>query len=139
LKDLILLIAQQLVTHPEAVEVSETERDTTSIVDLWVAKEDLGRVIGKQGRTAKSIRTIITAVASRTNRKVRLGMKKILSGCERCGKSGQDRDVDHVVDRFWIAVKVTLCDECNKNLCFADGPLGDGSASLLISFPDRSN
>jgi uncharacterized protein len=44
--------------------------DTTSVLELRVAKEDLGRVIGKQGRTVKSIRTILNAVASRTNRKV---------------------------------------------------------------------
>ena len=70
MKDLILLIAQELVSHPEAVEVSETEGDRASFIELRVAKEDLGRVIGKQGRTAKSFRTILSAVASRTNRRV---------------------------------------------------------------------
>ena len=70
MKDLVEFLAQQLVNDPDAVDVKETLGDTASILELRVAKEDLGRVIGKQGRTAKSIRTILNAVASRTNRKV---------------------------------------------------------------------
>jgi uncharacterized protein len=70
MKELVLYLAKQLVNDPEAVEVKETQADTTSVLELRVAKEDIGRVIGKQGRTAKSIRTILNAVASRTNRKV---------------------------------------------------------------------
>jgi len=70
MKDLVEFLAQQLVNNPTAVEVKETQGDTASVLELRVAKEDLGRVIGKQGRTAKSIRTILNAVASRTNRKV---------------------------------------------------------------------
>jgi hypothetical protein len=58
------------VNHPDDVEVKETQSDTASILELKVAREDLGRIIGKQGRTAKSIRTILNAAASRTNRKV---------------------------------------------------------------------
>jgi len=69
-EELVEFLAKQLVNHPEAVEVKETQSDTASILELKVAKEDLGRVIGKQGRTAKSIRTILNAAASRTNRKV---------------------------------------------------------------------
>ena len=60
LKDLITFLAEQLVT--------ETPGDRTSLVALRVAKQDVGRVIGKQGRTVKSIRTILTAVASREHR-----------------------------------------------------------------------
>ncbi len=70
LKDLLAFLAQNLVTHPEAVQVTETEGDDQSVLELRVDKEDLGRVIGKQGRTAKSLRTILNAAASRTNRKV---------------------------------------------------------------------
>lgn len=70
MKELVEYLAKSLVNHPDAVEVSETKGDTASIVELKVAKEDLGRIIGKQGRTAKSIRTILNAAASRTNRKV---------------------------------------------------------------------
>ena len=70
MKELVLFLVKHLVTRPEAVEVKETQGDTASVLELKVAKEDLGRVIGKQGRTAKSIRTILNAAASRTNRKV---------------------------------------------------------------------
>jgi hypothetical protein len=70
MKELVQFLAQQLVNNPAAVEVKETQGDTASVLELRVAKEDLGRVIGKQGRTAKSIRTILNAVASRTSRKV---------------------------------------------------------------------
>ena len=70
MKELVQYLARSLVNNPDAVEVKETEGETASVVELKVAKEDLGRVIGKQGRTAKSIRTILNAAASRTNRKV---------------------------------------------------------------------
>jgi uncharacterized protein len=70
MRDLVQYLAKSLVNKPDAVEVKETERDTAAVLELKVAKEDLGRIIGKQGRTAKSIRTILNAAASRTNRKV---------------------------------------------------------------------
>ncbi len=70
MKDLLQFLAQQLVNDPQAVDVKETQGDTASVLELRVAKEDLGRIIGKQGRTAKSIRTILNAVASRQSRKV---------------------------------------------------------------------
>ena len=70
MKELVVFLAKQLVNHPDAVEVKETQGDTASVLELKVAREDIGRVIGKQGRTAKSIRTILNAVASRTNRRV---------------------------------------------------------------------
>ena len=69
-KELVQFLARQLVNNPDAVEVKEAHGDTTSVLELRVAKEDLGRVIGQQGRTVNSIRTILTAVASRTNRRV---------------------------------------------------------------------
>jgi uncharacterized protein len=70
MKELVQFLARQLVNNPDAVEVKEVHGDTASVLELRVAKEDLGRVIGKQGRTVKSIRTILNAVASRTNRKI---------------------------------------------------------------------
>jgi uncharacterized protein len=70
MKELVQYLAKSLVNNPDAVEVKETEGETASVLELKVAKEDLGRIIGKQGRTAKSIRTILNAVASRTNRKI---------------------------------------------------------------------
>jgi len=70
MKDLIIYLAKSLVNHPDEVEVKEIQGETAAILELRVAKEDLGRIIGKQGRTAKSLRTILNAAASRTNRKV---------------------------------------------------------------------
>jgi uncharacterized protein len=70
MKELVQFLAQQLVNNPDAVEVKETQGDTASVLELRVAKEDLGRVIGKQGRTAKSLRIVLNAAAWRTNRKV---------------------------------------------------------------------
>jgi predicted RNA-binding protein YlqC (UPF0109 family) len=70
MKEFLQFVAQQLVNNPDAVDVRETQGDTASILELRVAKEDLGRVIGKQGRTAKSLRIVLSAVAARTNRKV---------------------------------------------------------------------
>ena len=70
MKDLVEYLARHLVSQPESVEVRETQGETASVLELKVAKEDLGRIIGKQGRTAKAIRTILNAAASRTSRKV---------------------------------------------------------------------
>ncbi len=70
MKDLVDYLAKSLVDNPDAVEVKETQGEAASVLELRVAKEDLGRIIGKQGRTAKSIRTILNAAASRVNRKV---------------------------------------------------------------------
>ena len=64
-KDLIEYIAKALVDHPEQVKVSEVEGESTSVIELSVAKEDMGRVIGKQGRTATAIRTILGAVSGK--------------------------------------------------------------------------
>jgi len=70
MKELVEHLAKSLVDNPDAVEVIETQGETASVLELKVAKQDLGRIIGKQGRTAKSIRTILNAAASRVNRKV---------------------------------------------------------------------
>ena len=70
MKELVQYLAKSLVNNPDAVEVNEIEGGDGAVLALKVAKEDLGRIIGKQGRTAKSIRTILNAAASRTNRKV---------------------------------------------------------------------
>src|SRR3970282_1784697 len=69
MRELVLYLARHLVNHPDAVEVRETQGETASVLELKVAKDDLGRVIGKQGRTAKSIRTILNAAASKAKRK----------------------------------------------------------------------
>ena len=64
-KDLIECIVKALVDHPEQVKVSEIEGERTSVIELSVAKEDMGKVIGKQGRNAAAIRTILRAVSAK--------------------------------------------------------------------------
>ncbi len=62
-------MAQALVDHPEQVEVSEVAGEQTSVIELRVAKEDLGKVIGKQGRTAKAMRTILSAASTKIRKR----------------------------------------------------------------------
>jgi predicted RNA-binding protein YlqC (UPF0109 family) len=69
LKELIEMIAKALVDYPEQVEVSELEGEQTSVIELRVAKEDLGKVIGKQGRTARSMRTILSAASTKIRKR----------------------------------------------------------------------
>ncbi len=69
MKELIKYIAQALVDHPEHVEVNEIEGEQTSVIELKVAKEDLGKVIGKQGRTARAMRTILSASSTKLRKR----------------------------------------------------------------------
>ena len=70
MKDLVEIIAKSLVDHPESVVVTETSDDDVIKVELTVAPEDMGKVIGKGGRIAKSIRTVVKAAASKGDKKV---------------------------------------------------------------------
>ncbi len=70
MKELVQFLARSIVNQPDAVEVMESQDDNASVFELKVARDDLGRVIGRQGRTAKSLRTILNAAAAKTNRKV---------------------------------------------------------------------
>jgi predicted RNA-binding protein YlqC (UPF0109 family) len=70
LKDLIEVIAKALVDKPEEVRVKEIEGDKSIIIELTVAPEDMGKVIGKQGRIAKAIRTVVKSAAAKTDKKV---------------------------------------------------------------------
>jgi len=69
MKDLIKYIAQALVDSPEQVEVTEVEGNQTSVLELKVAKDDLGKVIGKQGRTARAMRTILSAASAKIKKR----------------------------------------------------------------------
>ncbi len=69
LKDLIDFMARALVDNPEKVKVSEIEGEQTSVIELRVAKEDLGKVIGKQGRTARAMRTILSAASTKIRKR----------------------------------------------------------------------
>jgi hypothetical protein len=69
MKDLISYIAKALVDHPDQVSVEEVEGNQTSVLELKVAKEDLGKVIGKQGRTARAMRTILSAASAKIKKR----------------------------------------------------------------------
>jgi predicted RNA-binding protein YlqC (UPF0109 family) len=69
MKDLITYIAKALVDNPEAVEVSEVVGEQTSVIELKVDKSDLGKVIGKQGRTARAMRTILSAASTKIRKR----------------------------------------------------------------------
>ncbi|MBW1777109.1 MAG: KH domain-containing protein [Deltaproteobacteria bacterium] len=70
MKDLIKYIAQALVDYPDQVSVAEVEGNQTSVLELKVAKEDLGKVIGKQGRTARAMRTILSAASAKVKKRM---------------------------------------------------------------------
>jgi len=69
MKELISYIAKALVDKPEEVVVTEIEGEQTSVIELKVAKDDLGKVIGKQGRTARAMRTILSAASTKIRKR----------------------------------------------------------------------
>jgi predicted RNA-binding protein YlqC (UPF0109 family) len=69
MKDLVEYIAKALVDNPEAVQVNEVEGEQTSVIELKVSKEDLGKVIGRQGRTARAMRTILNAASTKLRKR----------------------------------------------------------------------
>jgi predicted RNA-binding protein YlqC (UPF0109 family) len=72
MKDLIVFIAQRLVDKPEEVDVTFREEDENITVELRVAQDDLGKVIGKQGRTVRAMRTVLSAAVAKDNKRSRL-------------------------------------------------------------------
>jgi len=74
MQELITFIARSLVDNPDDVQVTVTEEDDTILVDLAVAKSDLGKVIGKQGRTARAMRSLLSAAAGKEDKKSRLNI-----------------------------------------------------------------
>lgn len=70
MKEIVEIIARSLVDHPESVVVEEKEEDRMTVFELHVAQEDMGKVIGKQGRIAKALRTVVKAAATRENKRV---------------------------------------------------------------------
>jgi len=69
MKELVEIIATALVDHPEAVAVNEVDGEATTVLELKVAQQDLGKVIGKQGRTARAIRTILGAAGMKVKKR----------------------------------------------------------------------
>ena len=72
MKELIAYLARTLVDDPDAVDVREVESEQTTVIELRVAKDDLGKVIGKQGRTARALRTILSAACTKLHRRATL-------------------------------------------------------------------
>lgn len=70
MKELLTYIAQNLVDHPDQVQVNQYKSDEETVLELRVAPEDMGKVIGRQGRIAKEIRTLVRSVAQRTGQRV---------------------------------------------------------------------
>ena len=70
MKEIVEVIAKSLVDHPESVEVSEKQDGDQLLLELRVAEDDMGKVIGRQGRIAKAMRTVVKAAATRENKKV---------------------------------------------------------------------
>ena len=75
MKKLVEVIAKSLVDAPDQVEVSEIEKEDEIVIELNVAPEDMGKVIGKQGRIAKAIRSVVKAAASKEDKKVIVEIK----------------------------------------------------------------
>ena len=69
LKELIEFIAKSLVDHPEQVSIAEIEGEKTTILELTVAEDDLGKIIGRRGKTARAIRTVLSAAATKSNKR----------------------------------------------------------------------
>ncbi len=72
MKDLLLYIAQNLVENPDEVTVTEREGDDETVFELRVAPGDMGKIIGRQGKVAKEIRTLMRAVAQRQGKRIRI-------------------------------------------------------------------
>ena len=72
MKELVEVIAKALVDHPEEVVVTESENEKSIVLELRVAQPDMGKVIGKQGRIAKAIRSVVKAASSKCDKKVKV-------------------------------------------------------------------
>ncbi len=72
MRELIEYIAKALVDNPDEVKVFEVEGEVTSVIELRVAKSDLGKVIGKEGRTARAMRTLLTAASTKLKKRAML-------------------------------------------------------------------
>jgi hypothetical protein len=71
-KDFVQYVVQQLVTHPDQVEVSEKVDDLGTLIELKVAKDDMGKIIGKSGQTAKSLRVLLRVMGAKTNARINM-------------------------------------------------------------------
>ena len=74
MKEIVEIIAKALVDHPDQVVVEEKDEERMTVFELHVAQEDMGKVIGKQGRIAKAMRTVVKAAATRENQRSTVGI-----------------------------------------------------------------
>ena len=81
MKELVEVIAKSLVDYPDEVNVTETENEKAIVLELRVAQSDMGKVIGKQGRIAKAIRSVVKAAASKEDKKVIVEIEASLMRC----------------------------------------------------------
>jgi uncharacterized protein len=70
--EIVEFLARRLVDAPDAVRVEQVERDDATVLQLWVAPDDVGKVIGRQGRIARALRTVVRASAARDERRLML-------------------------------------------------------------------
>ena len=91
MQELITYIAKALVDRPGEVEVTEAEGQSTSVLELKVAKEDLGKIIGKQGRTARAVRTIVSAASTKIYKRAVLEIIEERFSCNAGALSGRPR------------------------------------------------
>ncbi len=70
MKDLVHKIVEALVDHPDQIEIDEVKGDLTSVIELMVNREDIGKVIGRQGRTAQAILTLLNAASAKSRKRV---------------------------------------------------------------------
>ncbi len=88
MKELVEVIAKSLVENPDEVVVTETEKDDAVVIELKVGPSDMGKVIGRQGRIAKAIRTVVKAASSKKQQKSDCRYSAMISkiyGCRSCG------------------------------------------------------
>ena len=86
MKELVEVIAKSLVENPDEVVVTETEKDDAVVIELKVGPSDMGKVIGRQGRIAKAIRTVVKAASSKSSKNCRYSaMISKIYGCRSCG------------------------------------------------------
>ena len=90
MKELVRFLVEALVDHPEAVELYEVEGDRTTILELKVEPSDVGKVIGRQGKTANALRTLLKAHASRERKRVVLEIIEAKNGGSKRASGGED-------------------------------------------------
>ena len=104
MKELVEVIARALVDNPDEVVVTETEKEDTTVIELKVAPSDMGKVIGKQGRIAKAIRSVVKAAASKEEKKGTIHHDMIEDAEKGKDEDDQADRYENLVDIEFLAV-----------------------------------